>query len=274
MTADTDQPVDLSSGTHSDSFRRALEAAEVGLWHWDLNTDAVNLSPCAVALLGCDGVQPLDYAGLIQALHPDDRAAAERALQDSIAHLGRFDFDARSAARGQCIRVRGQVLHVGGHASEVTGVLIDASGRRTPREASDSRLAAIVASSDDAIIGKTLDGIMTDWNAGAEAIFGYTAAEAIGQPLTMLLPPGQEDEMVRMLDRIRAGERVEHYQTRRRRKDGSIIDVAITVSPVWDETGKLTGASKVARDITTMKRAQAQLEEREAHLRSVLELDP
>ena len=78
-----------------------------------------------------------------------------------------------------------------------------------------------MASSDDAIIGKTLDGIMTDWNAGAEAIFGYTAAEAIGQPLTMLLPPGQEDEMTRMLERIKAGERIEHYETRRRRKDGS-----------------------------------------------------
>ena len=122
-----------------------------------------------------------------------------------------------------------------------------------------SRLAAIVTSSDDAIIGKTLDGIVTDWNSGAEAIFGYTAAEVIGQSLAMLLPPGQEDEMVRILERIKAGERVEHYETRRRRKDGAIIDVSLTISPVWDSNGRLIGASKVARDITATKRAQIEL---------------
>ena len=131
-----------------------------------------------------------------------------------------------------------------------------------------------MASSDDAIIGEDLDGIMTDWNRGAEVILGYTAEEAIGRPLSMLLPPGQEDEMARMLERIKAGERIEHFETRRRRKDGTIIDVSLTISPVWDDAGRLVGASKVARDITATKRAQAELEAREAHLRSVLDSIP
>jgi two-component system, LuxR family, sensor kinase FixL len=137
-----------------------------------------------------------------------------------------------------------------------------------------NRLAAIVTSSDDAIIGKTLDGIVTDWNSGAEAIFGYTAAEAIGKPLSMLLLAGQDNEMVHILERIRAGERVEHYETRRRRKDGEVIDVSLTISPIWDSAGRLLGASKVARDITLTKRAQVDLQEREAHLRSVLDTIP
>ncbi len=129
-------------------------------------------------------------------------------------------------------------------------------------EMANSRLAAIVNSSDDAIIGKTLNGVITDWNRGAEYIFGYTAGEMIGQPISVLLPPDHDDETVHILDKIKRGERVEHYETRRRRKDGAIIDVSITVSPVWDDAGKLVAASKVARDVTAAKQSQAILLER------------
>jgi two-component system sensor kinase FixL len=107
-----------------------------------------------------------------------------------------------------------------------------------------------------------LSGIITDWNRGAEFIFGYTAGEVIGQPISVLLPPDHEDETVNILDKIKRGERVEHYETRRRRKDGTIIDVSITVSPVWDDAGKLFAASKVARDVTASKQSQAVLLER------------
>ena len=148
-------------------------------------------------------------------------------------------------------------------------------GLRTGKAASaDSRLAAIVNSSDDAIIGKTLDGIVTDWNRGAEAIFGYTAAEMVGQSFARLLPPGKEAEEAAILARIRRGERVDHYETSRRRKDGEIIEVFMTISPVWNKSGQLVGASKVARDITQAKRARATLLEREAHLQSVLDTVP
>jgi two-component system, LuxR family, sensor kinase FixL len=272
MTADNDQPTEALAGD-TDSFRHALEAADIGLWRWELATGAMFLSRRAVALLGGSRTGRLDYAGFIEALYPDDRAAADQSLRAGATAAGRFDFDARAVANGGWLRIRGRALHGPDDPAEVGGILIDASGRRSTT-ATNRRLAAIVASSDDAIIGKTLDGIMTDWNAGAEAIFGYTAAEVIGQPLTMLLPPGQEDELERTLARIRAGERVDHFETRRRRKDGAIIDVSLTISPVWDDTGRLVGASKVARDISAAKRAQVELEASEAHLRSVLDSIP
>ncbi len=115
---------------------------------------------------------------------------------------------------------------------------------------------------------------MVAWNRGAEAIYGYSADEMTGKPLTMLLLPGQENEEREILERIRKGERVDHFETRRRRKDGEIIDVSVTTSPVWNGNGELVGASKVARDITDAKRARQALEEREAHLQSVLDTVP
>jgi two-component system sensor kinase FixL len=135
-------------------------------------------------------------------------------------------------------------------------------------------LAAIVASSEDAIISKTLDGVVTSWNGAAERIFGYTAEEMIGQPISILTAPGHADEMPLILDRIRRGERIERYETERRHKDGRIIDVSLTVSPVRDEAGRIIGASKIARDITEAKHAHAALLEREAHLRSILDTIP
>jgi two-component system sensor kinase FixL len=140
--------------------------------------------------------------------------------------------------------------------------------------ATESRLAAIVNSSQDAIIGETLDGIVTDWNPGAAKIFGYSAQEMIGRPLSLLLAPGHENEITRSLDLVRRGELVEHFETARRCKDGRIIDVSLTISPVWDEHGRLIGASKVARDITEARQARAALSERKAHLQSVLDTVP
>ena len=137
-----------------------------------------------------------------------------------------------------------------------------------------ARLAAIVSSSEDAIIGKTLDGIVTDWNGAAEAIFGYSAAEITGKSITLLYPPGAEDEEKRILIKVRAGEPVRHFETRRRRKDGAIIDVVITVSPIIDDGGGLIGISQVARDVTATRAAQSALREREAHLQSVLDTVP
>jgi len=140
--------------------------------------------------------------------------------------------------------------------------------------AAQARLAAIVSSSDDAIVGKTLDGIVTDWNRAAQTIFGYTAEEMVGRPIDILLPPGQEGEEAEILARLRRGERIEHFETRRLRKDGQVIEVSITISPVIDADGRMIGASKIARDVTAAKAAQAALHEREAHLQSVLDTVP
>ncbi|HEU4343218.1 MAG TPA: PAS domain S-box protein [Candidatus Binatia bacterium] len=130
---------------------------------------------------------------------------------------------------------------------------------RKRAEEAKARLAAIVESSDDAIVSKGLDGIITSWNHGAERLFGYTAQEAIGQPVTMLMPPERFDEEPGILERIRRGESIEHYETVRRRKDGTLLDISLTVSPITDAQGRILGASKIARDITGRKKAEEEL---------------
>jgi PAS domain S-box-containing protein len=121
------------------------------------------------------------------------------------------------------------------------------------------QLASIVQSSDDAIVSKNLDGIITSWNKGAERIFGYTAEEAIGQPITMVIPQDRQDEERTILTRIRRGERIDHFETVRQRKHGSLIVVSLTISPVKNAEGKIVGASKIARDVTEQKRSQEQI---------------
>ena len=120
-------------------------------------------------------------------------------------------------------------------------------------------LAAVVELSDDVIISKDLDGIIISWNKGAERVFGYTAKEAIGQPITIVISEDRHDEERQILTRIRRGERIDHYETVRRRKDGSSVAVSLTVSPVKDADGKIVGASKIARDVTEQKRNQEQI---------------
>ena len=147
------------------------------------------------------------------------------------------------------ISMKFPVRDAGGEITGVCGILTDVTDRRQLDLASQ-RLAAIVESSDDAIIGKDLNGIVTSWNRGAERIFGYAADEIIGKPVSILAPPDRLDEMPRILAQIRQGQRVDHYETRRVTKDGRVIDVSLTVSPVHDSSGRIAGASKIARNIT------------------------
>ena len=127
------------------------------------------------------------------------------------------------------------------------------------RESEERRrwLASIVESSDDAVISKTLDAIITSWNKGAERMFGYTAEEAVGQSVTILIPPDRQHEERTILERIGRGERIEHYETVRQRKDGSLIAISLTVSPIKNLEGRIIGASEIARDITERKHAEA-----------------
>ncbi len=138
------------------------------------------------------------------------------------------------------------------------GILRDI-GARKAAEASRALLSAVVEHSDDAIITKTLEGVITSWNRGAERLFGYTLEEVIGRNVTLLLPEGQQDEEPAILERLRRGERIDHYQTRRRRKDGTLIDVSLTASPIRDAQGTIIGAFKIVRDISERIRLEQEL---------------
>ena len=145
-----------------------------------------------------------------------------------------------------------------GALAGAVNLLTDLSDRKWNDEDAQ-RLAAIVSSSDDGIISKDLNGVITSWNAGAGRIFGYAADEIIGKPGTVLIPQDRHDEEPGILRRILRGERIDHYETIRQRKDGTRIDISLTVSPIRNAEGKITGASKIARDITGQKRVEAQL---------------
>src|SRR5215207_7673439 len=120
-------------------------------------------------------------------------------------------------------------------------------------------LAAIVGSSDDAIVSKNLNGVITSWNQGAERIFGYAAQEAIGQPILLIIPEDRRDEEKYIIERLRKGERVDHFDTVRRRKDGTMVDVSLTISPIKNNKGQVVGASKIARDITDRRRHEQEI---------------
>jgi PAS domain S-box-containing protein len=137
-----------------------------------------------------------------------------------------------------------------------------------------SRLAAIVESSDDAIVSKDLSGIITSWNKAAERMFGYTASEVIGQSITLIIPPDRKDEEKHILARIGRGERIDHFETVRQRKNGTLLNISVTISPVRDLSGQVIGASKVARDITAQKRTEQQLRESKQLYQAVTDASP
>ena len=148
------------------------------------------------------------------------------------------------------------------------------AGERQKAERANGLLAAIVGSSDDAIISKNLDGTITSWNKAAQGIFGHAPEEAVGKHITLIIPPDRLEEEADILRRLKRGERIEHFQTRRMRKDGTQLDISLTISPVKDAAGVIVGASKIARDISEQKRSEQILRESEERFRAIVETTP
>jgi len=194
---------------------------------------------------------------------PKDRHAEEREILARVCRGERIEhFDTvRQRKNGSLIDISLTVSPVKDSQGRVVGaskVAREITDRKRA-ERSTALLAAIVDSSDDAIVSKTLDGIITSWNHSAERIFGYSAEEAIGKHITLIIPRDRWDEEASIIERLRRGERVDHFRTIRQRKDGSQFDVSLTISPVRDSEGTIIGASKVARDITAEVRADEAL---------------
>jgi PAS domain S-box-containing protein len=246
-------------------YQALIEASAQIVWTTDPNGTVVEDSPSWRSFTGQTYEQWKGFGGL-EAVHPDDRervsdlwrrAVAERAALETEYRIRHISGDWRWTT------VRAvPVLDADGSIREWVGMNIDITVRKQGEEAR-ARLAAIVESSDDAIVSKDLTGVITSWNKSAERLFGYTAQEAVGNSVTLLIPPDRFDEEPAILDRVRRGERIDHYETVRRRKDGTLLDVSLTVSPVTDSQGRVVGASKIARDITGRKRAENRLRESE-----------
>ena len=201
--------------------------------------------------------------GWLKAVHPEDRDHIECVLREASSKGTGFsvEFRVRRADgefRWALSSGRPRIDASGGFAGYV-GSLIDVHEQKDAEMAS-SLLSAIVESSDDAIISKDLNGVITSWNKSAERLFGYTADQAVGRSIAMLIPPDRQGEEPEILARLRRGERVEHFQTIRMRKDGSRMNISLTVSPVKDAHGRIVGASKVARDITELVRQEQALQ--------------
>jgi PAS domain S-box-containing protein len=181
-----------------------------------------------------------------------------------------YELSRASAQGDRHFEVRYEPTFVSGVVSAVVVVVTDLTERRKAELAS-LRLAAIVEFSEDAIIGKDLNSIITSWNSGAEKLFGFSASEMIGTSIMRIIPPERKDEENQILTLIRSGKSMRHFQTQRSTKDGRLIDISVTASPIKDVNGKPVGVSKVARDITELKRAEAELKRSEGQFRLLVE---
>ncbi|HET7833824.1 MAG TPA: PAS domain S-box protein [Gallionella sp.] len=262
-----------------EKFRAISAAALDALIMVDDTGTLVYWNPAAERILGYRADEALGKP-LHQLLTP------QRYRSQAMQGFETFRSSGQGALIGKAIEI--EALHKDGHEIPVelsisalqlngrryaVGILRDISERKQA-EQELRLLAAIVASSDDAIISKSLDGTILSWNAGAERLYGYSAAEMIGRPVSRLAPSDRPDEIPGLLERIRQGERIEHYETVRRRKDGVHVPMSLTISPLHDAAGQVVGASAIGRDITQRKQAEEALRHANAYNRSLIEASP
>ena len=258
------------------SFLPIAEALPVAVYVTDLEGFVVYHNAAAAALWGYDPApREVRWCGSRALFSRDCRPLAH---EDSpMAHVGCNGFGAANEMIAQ--RQDGKRYTFVPHSRPLTDqagrvmgavhLILDVSDRDRPEEETQ-RLAAIVESSDDAIISKLLDGTITSWNGGAERLFGYTADEIVGESVLTLIPENRRDEEIEIIDRIRRGDRVEHFETKRRHKSGKLIDISLTVSPIKRSSdGLIVGASKIARDISQKKLAEEMLQRQAERLETL-----
>ena len=247
------------------AVQRILEALPEPIYTTDANGRITFYNSAAVAMWG---VRPelgkSEFCGSWKLYWPDDRPLPHDecpmaiALKEKRANRGLEAVAERpDGTRVPFLAFPTPLFDEAGNVIGAVNMLVDLTDRVIADDAAQ-RYAAIVESSDDAILAKDVNGTIISWNRGAERLFGYTAAEAVGKSVAMLIPLDRHNEEPEILSRIRRGERIDHYETIRRRKDGSLIEISLCVSPIRNREGRVIGASKIARDITERRRAEAQ----------------
>jgi len=249
----------------NERLQLAMEAGAAGGWDYDLKTGRDVWFGAAHAQLGMTRDETLGSPKEFwDRVHGDDRERLEHALQ--VAKEKREDFgeDVRVVCRDgttHWLRLRGRFHYAAnGEADRSVGISLDITEHKRAEEAL-LRYAAIVESSEDAIASGTLDGIIVSWNTGAQHLYGYTEAEAVGKPITILVPPELSEEENKILETVRAGDHISQFETVRVAKTGKRINVSLTISPIRDSSGRMVGVSGIARDITERKRAEEALAE-------------
>jgi len=256
-------------------YRRLFETAKEGILILDAETGmVVDVNPFLITLLGFSHTQFLGKAiwelGFFKDVVANESNFAELRKKEYI----RYENLPLETHDGQRIEVEFiSSVYLVNDAKVIQCNVRDLTARQLAEVAS-ARLAAIVESTDDAVVGKDLAGTVTSWNGGAEKIFGYSAQEMVGQPVRRLIPPERQQEENEILALVRRGESLRHFDTVRVHKDGSRRDVSVTVSPIRDAAGQIVGASKVARDVTERKRADEALQQREAEFRTLTNAMP
>jgi PAS domain S-box-containing protein len=228
----------------------AMQGARMGYWVGDLSRETLRGSTELAGLLGLSGAFEWSLADFLALVHPQDRESFKKGLDMAILNRREFliEFRVRSDVTAwRWLEGRGEAVYdEHGVARRFYGVCMDVTARKRSEEQL-AHMAAVVDSADDAIVSKTLDGIVKSWNNGARRIFGYEPEEIVGRPITVIIPPELHAEEAHILAKIRAGERVEHYVTTRVAKDGTRKKISITVSPVRNAAGEIIGASKIGR---------------------------
>ena len=226
----------------------------------DLEGNALFVNEAGRKLVGLRDLEAVLATRIIDYFAAEDQAKVLQVVLPAVRDAGFWEGELkfRNFETGQLIPVLYNIFPVRGSSGAITayGTVTRNLTENKLAEEQLRSLASIVETSDDAIVSKNLDGIITSWNSAAERIFGYTADEAIGQPITIVIPEDRHSEERDILTRIRRGERIDHFQTVRRNKHGALIIISLTVSPVKNSEGKIVGASKIARDITEQKRTQ------------------
>jgi PAS domain S-box-containing protein len=239
-------------------FRMAIESTNLGTWEYEPASNDLYWSEECRNIYNFPSDRQPTFELFLAHIHPEDRPWVEEAIQKSLdpASAGTYNLTYRILRFGdqepRWITTHGTVYFENDHPVRFVGTVLDVNEMKLAEEKS-AKLAAIIASSDDAIISKTLESVITSWNDSAQRIFGYTAEEMIGESIYKLIPEDRHQEEPLILARLKSGDRVEHFETKRLTRDGRLIDVSVTVSPVKDKEGQIIGLSKIARDITEKK---------------------